>query len=1562
MRIALTALTGDGPRDVVASGDDRTTVGGLAEALAQTLTVRGQRLAEVVQHPLWGDARVPARLDLWANGQRLDPGAPAGEALRDGDVVTLDSSAAPATWRSEPAGIVEVRVSSGPSAGSVHRLGFGTASLGRSGMIAVEDPLLPHTAANVQVSAGETVVEPVAGAVLTLDGEPLTEARPWPDGGVLKGGASVFTLRIPERPDAHLTPMGDGGLAYNRPPRLVGPARTRRIEVPVEPTRPDHHRLQLLSTMIFGVGGVVMAIVFHNALFLLMALLTPLSMLGQWWSDRRYGKKRHKQALKEYRQKKAAFAEELDQLKRLDQAERRAEFPDPAEVLLTATGPRRRLWERRIHDIDTLHLRVGLADQPANIELVVERGLGDRKDVPEVPMSHAVPVTLALPQLGVVGVTGARPASRALARWLVAQAASLHSPRDLAIVVLSADQEAADSWSWVRWLPHCAPHDGEDCVALVGGDQESAARRVAEIVNKINERRASKSDIGFSDAPQGYASTLPYNILVVLDGARVLRGLPGMPQVLQLGPTAGVYAICVDDDQRLLPEECAAVAVCDFERPWLVRLRGGGLDLEQDVVGDQVTPAWCDRTARAIAAVRDVSREDSDSAIPSSARLLELLGMPDPRPEQIQAFWARGRTTKVPIGLGADGPFSVDLRLDGPHGLVAGTTGAGKSELLQSLIASLAVANRPDEMTFVLIDYKGGSAFKDCAKLPHTVGMVSDLDGHLTERALESLAAELKRREHLLLAADAKDIEDYNDLRDLAQASSAQAPRSQASNGQAPRSQASSAQAPRSQASSAQMSRAHEPHSPTPRSRHPYARPSVPDAPSGGAQPPTLGAHGSAHHEGDHPPRADQGAVLEPMPRLVLIIDEFAAMVQELPDFVVGLVDIARRGRSLGVHLILATQRPGGVVTPDIAANTNLRISLRVTSGAESSDVINSPNAASISKSTPGRCYVRSGASSLHAVQSARIGGRRPGTGPAKVEPIVVTPIGWPKLGLPFPVRAADDGDDGAMVTDLAVLVDTIGRAAAAMGIEQQHSPWLPPLPETLTLSSLPVKDWTRLPFGLADIPSQQERAAECYDLAAGGHLLISGASRTGRSTVLRAIAGAAGLHADPRDLHLYAVDCGNNALLPLVGLPHTGAVIGRDSPDRLSRLTDRLLDEISRRQQSLAAQGFADVAEQRAASPGQALPYLLVLFDRWEGFMAAFESYDNGTLVDKWLQVLQEGAGAGVKVVMTGDRSTLIGRISTQFDDRIVLKLTDPIDYSYVGIKAKDIPEHFPAGRGFRAATGLREVQVALLAPDPAGTAQVAALHEISRTAKARSGEIPRSSRPFRVDALPSVIDLGEAVSPADEAPPADAVVFGVGGDTLGLRYFRAEEHGPGIVVAGPPKTGRSTALCTMLTWLLDHAYEAVLITPRRSPLRDFAGRPGVRGSFTAESTVEEIKQVVGGGRHALMIDDLELLGSDTELAEWITEYVGELRDTGSLVIGAGSADDLDSMYRGPVVAMKKSRNGLLLRPSSPGQGDLLGVRLPRSVASGTGPTGRGLLVLAGAWEQVQVAQPPSP
>ncbi len=1505
MRISLTALTGRGPRDVVIDVGSEATVGGVARSLFAALDGKGGNSSPNPRsEPLKprfskdGLSRLAAeraiangaeQRPLWVEGRMLDPQARAVRELRDGAVVAVEQRAAAATVLAEPTGLVEVRVVSGPAAGSVHRLGLGTATLGSGdGVdIMVADPGVPARSLRVTVGRETVEVEPsarTAGSGALLDGRPFTSITPWPVGGMLAVGSSILTLAPSAAADTHLEPLPEGGLAFNRPPRLNPAGRARRLEVPKRPERNPRERLRLFGALLFSAFGLVMAFGMGQWWWALFALAWPVMTVGEWVADRIHGRTSYKKALKEYRRKAAEFGGRLERLRQEDQAERRAAHPDPAEVLLTATGPRRRLWERRMGDGDTLHLRLGLTDMPARIELVGGGPTGDPDhDEVQVPTAHLVPVALPLPELGVIGLTGPRHASRALARWLVAQAAVLHSPRDLAIVVLSSGAEAGDEWNWVRWLPHCAPREGEECMALVGTDPESVAHRITELAMRVTERRrtanAASGFLGQGKPPEA----VPYNVLVVLDGARALRRMPGMPMLLSRGPEYGVYAICVDDEERLLPEECTAVAAWEPGSDVTLRLRGQGLDVLGSVLADQVSPAWTDRVARALAPVRDVSREDAAEAIPSHVRLLDLLNMSEPTAEHVLGSWARtgGRTTRVPVGVSTDGTHFIDLRADGPHGLIAGTTGAGKSELLQTLIASLAVANRPDEMTFVLIDYKGGAAFKDCARLPHTVGMVTDLDGHATERALESLSAELRRREEMLLEAGAKDIDDYNDLR--------------ASNE-------------------------------------------------------TLGS----------------------MPRLVLVIDEFAAMVAELPDFVAGLVDIGRRGRSLGVHLILATQRPAGVVTADIRANTNLRIALRVTDPDESTDVLDSPEAAQISKAIPGRCYVRSGASELHAMQSARVGGRRPGA--VVEERPTVLPMPWQGLGhpLPSPREPADD----TMVTDLAVLVQAVDEAARRAGIGRQPSPWLTPLPEQVrleprTAAGGSVVDVPAITFGITDLPAAQSREPLILDIANGGHLYVAGSAQSGRSTALRTIAGSLAGACSPYDVHLYAIDCGANALVPLVALPHCGAVVTRDQIDRCERLLTALSSEVARRQQLLAEAGFASLNEQRAAvAATDRLPWMVLLLDRWEGFLGAFEHYDYGRLVDAILRLLREGASVGLRAVFTGDRSGLTGQVSTVFDRRLILRMSDPNDYGYAGIQERQLPAAMPPGRALEISSPgqpLRESQIGLLSDDPSGTSQISALQEIARSCVTRYGRLPRRQRPIRVDELPVRVTYREAMAldPDFLAPSALWALVGVGGDTLTPIGIDLLNEGPGFVVAGPPRSGRSTTLRTIVHSLLDPAVAGglvpvVLITPRRSPLRTLAGRPGVLGVLTSDSTPDDLLDTLGGEhRYAVVVDDAELL-DETDLDDALCDILRSARDGEHAVVIGGTTQDLGRGYRGFLSDTRRSRSGVLLSVDSPDDGDLFGLRLPRN-ASLAGPTGRGLFVATGTTTGIQVALPPT-
>ncbi len=948
------------------------------------------------------------------------------------------------------------------------------------------------------------------------------------------------------------------------------------------------------------------------------------------------------------------------------------------------------------------------------------------------------------------------------------------------------------------------------------------------------------------------------DMVVVFDGSRKLRSLPGTIQILREGPGVGIYAICLDGDERLLPAECQAVAVVG---PDGLRVQQMMADTVREGRPDLVSPGWCGRLARAIAPIRDASDEGDTAGLPDSSRLLDVLRLEPPTSEAVASRWnAGGRSTTAVIGESYDGPFGIDLRRDGPHGLIAGTTGSGKSELLQSIVASLAVANRPDEMTFVLVDYKGGSAFADCVLLPHTVGMVTDLDTHLVERALVSLTAELTRREHILAAAGAKDIEDYQLLLDKRQAR-------------------------------------------------------------------------------------------EPMPRLLIVIDEFASMVRDLPDFVTGLVNIAQRGRSLGIHLILATQRPSGVVSADIRANTNLRIALRVTDPAESIDVIDAKEAAQISKSTPGRAYVRLGHASLIPFQAGRVGGRRPGAASnanALPRPWAAS-VDWAGLGRPEPARPAARKRAQEEITDLKVLVEQVQRAVRLLDLPAQHSPWLPALPETLLLKDMMSGSGGSQPgsFGIEDLPSLQLQRPATVRLETFSHLMAAGAPRSGRSQLLRTIAGALALEHSCADVHMYGIDCGNGALLPLADLPHCGAVVSRTQTERAARLLGRLDAEIGRRQELLSESGFADVNEQRASVTGEErLSHVFVFLDRWEGFTTTLGELDHGSLTQSITRILGEGASVGIHLVMTGDRTLIAGRISNLCEEKLVFKMAEKEDYGFAGLRPRNMPDEVPPGRAFRAGSGL-EVQVALLGPDTSGQGQAAELRSIASSCASRDVSVPAGARPFRVDVLPSRISFEDAwaLRPASAGPLFGMV--GIGGDTLTALGPDLSTGAPCFIVGGPARSGRSTILMSMARSFLAGGTQLILVTPRPSPLRALASSPGVvrlfEGSDLEEEPFAEALASVSGPAVVVM-DDAEML-RDCDASGELDRLISRGADSGRALVFGGDAESLGIGFGGWQVAAKRARRGCLIAPSTLPVGDLIGAQLSRSMLGQSAKPGRCLL-----------------
>ena len=416
---------------------------------------------------------------------------------------------------SELAGLPELHVVGGPSAGTVLRLSSGEVVLGRdeTADVRLDDPDASRAHCRLRLTdTGCRVTDLGSTNGTRVDGvEVGPEGADLLPGGVLALGASRLVLRPPAPEPVPTEPAGDGSVAVNRPPRVRPPAELVQVVVPAPPRERERSPLPVLAVLAPLLLGVVLWRVTGSTTFLLFTLLSPVLAVGQVVTERRSGRRRSRRETALWRAQRDVAERVLREAVVADQRRRRDAAPDPAQVLLTALGPGPRLWERRRADDDALVLRLGLADLPARVEA--------EGDVPDgATTAYDVPAVVALHEVGVLGVAG--PDRTALARWLVAQAAVLHSPRDLSLVVL-AEAAAAPSWEWTRWLPHLRPDADADCRALLGLGAEQAAARVGELTALVAARRAERAT-----AARG-ARTDERPVLLVVDGARALRAMPG---------------------------------------------------------------------------------------------------------------------------------------------------------------------------------------------------------------------------------------------------------------------------------------------------------------------------------------------------------------------------------------------------------------------------------------------------------------------------------------------------------------------------------------------------------------------------------------------------------------------------------------------------------------------------------------------------------------------------------------------------------------------------------------------------------------------------------------------------------------------------------------------------------------------------------------------------------------------------------------------------------------------------------------------------------------------------
>jgi S-DNA-T family DNA segregation ATPase FtsK/SpoIIIE len=652
----------------------------------------------------------------------------------------------------------------------------------------------------------------------------------------------------------------------------------------------------------------------------------------------------------------------------------------------------------------------------------------------------------------------------------------------------------------------------------------------------------------------------------------------------------------------------------------------------------------------------------------------------------------------------------------------------------------------------------------------------------------------------------------------------------------------------------------------------------------------------------------------------VVVIDEFAKMAREQPELLAALVDVAQRGRTLGVHLILATQRPAGVINDHIRTNTNLRIALRVQDAADSTDVIGGRDAADISRHRPGRAYMRLGPDEVIPVQTALITCVTDAESDAAVD---VT-------AFEFGASRSEGGDGGPIdpggaekPSDLARLVDAIIEANAAEGIAPPRRPWPEPLPEQLDLADL-VSDNGAV-VALADEPRRQTQYPVGWDLDEG-NLLLFGIPGSGTTTALASLVLSLAAQHPPEELEVYALDFGAGELKALETLPHTGSVIMAGDRERQMRLIRRLRRELD---------------ERRADSGPRAKTVVLV--DNLAALRSEFDDVAGLELMDILSRVYADGPQSGIHLAVTADRPNTVPTswtaVTTQ---KWLFRLADPYDYVSLGLTVKDIPYATP-GRAVVADSGLH-IQLGRPQPSLAGAAAaVAGRYAGSTPAAAPVGVLPTE---VALRALATGAHLGE------EPWRIDIGVRETDLEVAQLVLYESEH----AIVAGPARSGKSLTLWAIAETLAaargDGELHLAGIGGRRSPLGDCPALDRYAGAAEAGALLAQLR--VQSGPVVLLIDDAEGFDdADGAISGLLGAGRGDLH-----VIAAARADSLRSLYSHWTKEVRQSKVGLLLRPNIDYDGELVGTTLPRR-APVQMTVGRGYLSHNGEAEIIQVALP---
>ena len=1446
MRLTIDLDDGTGAsRPLTIDADDTATVGAVATEIAVGLRlfdVKNPTVAVVGRpsQPLATD--LPVAIADLRSGDRVE--------LREGKAGGGDADVGAATLVME----------AGPEAGRRIELGPGRHYLGRGGRstLVVDDPTLSRVHLSLRVGDGIEIADEGSTNGVKVDGRVIGSAITLRPGQKVAAGDTLFRV---EKQSGAMATAAKGTIPFNRPPRVWAPFVGSEVELPAPIGPKPKQRIPKIAALFPLLMALVMKLMGGNMQAMVFMLMSPIMMFGSVFEGRMGSAKDHAGEVDGFRRDLKDTEERLERLTEEERTSRELEWPSVGELAQLVEQTQSRLWERSPDDVDFLDLRLGVGELPLRTTV---KWSPPPRAMPELVAAcqavadkyselRSAPVTAELKKVGSLGIAGSQIEAESLTRSLILQMGALHSPADLVVAALFGPR-MQQRWEWLMWLPHIASAASPLTANHLPADLDGAHELLDALAQLVDKRRSTLSSYGAGSAThERPAIVLLIDESVPLDRARI-------NWLFQLPPTLGVYVIWLGSSVARMPKGCGVVAdVQGGGLPGTAGWTGSGKKVPS-VRFEGVPPEPAIRVARRLTPIVDVTAGAAGGgALPPSIGLIDLLGNRELLRDAAPMIQNWKTTTSIggPIGRTGSSDFSIDMRLDGPHALVAGTTGAGKSELLQTLIASLASLHSPERVTFLLVDYKGGSAFAKCVEFPHTVGLVTDLDTNQVRRALVSLNAELHHREKLLERHRVKD------LIDLEKKSPAEAP-----------------------------------------------------------------------------------------PSLLIIVDEFAALAKEIPEFVDGVVNVAQRGRSLGLHLILATQRPAGVITDNIRANTNLRIALRVADPSESNDVIGTPFAASLSRTTPGRGVAKVGPQELVTFQTGYVGGHSPvEKGEAAIR---IADVGFGTLK-PWPRRESQTVSGPDDPNDLSRLVSTANSAMKMLGLPAPRRPWLAPLQSAVNLFELPRSESdTAIVLGLQDNPSRQAQSPGVWLPEKDGSLAIFGSGGAGKSTTLWTIAASASSAANNPPPIVYALDFAGRSMEAISELPNVGSVIAADDHERVVRLLSMLRSTIAVRSEAFAAVKAADLSAYRRLAPALAanMSRTFVLIDGYGNFLSTYERIERGVWSDLVPKLMADGRQVGVHFVITADRRGSIPNSTySLIPQRIVLRLSNDDEYGSVGAPYKVLNNDSPEGRALF--DGL-EMQIAVAGGSQRSDEQAAALRKL--------GAQLRRQRPEYQ--APAIGVLPEEVTRYALASTAGPGAFAVSGTTLEPVRF---EFSDGVfLVAGPMRSGKSSAIATLGEVLRVQHPERVLLfcAGRRSSV---ASMPcWSHTSIGVDECTEAIKTLGADLLNeevayppVVFIDDFNEL-HEGEVGQAVSALLKVAREVSVGVVASSDSAAARRASQYTVLGeLRQHKHGLLLAPDLlNSDGDILGATLPNSNMK-TWPAGRGYVVRRGGVELVQIGLP---